>query len=56
MTELLEAVRYWSEEQTAAKSARDDAIRAAVAGGASLRVVAEHAGLSHSAVAKIVRA
>ncbi len=40
--------REWAER-------RDSAIRAAVAAGVSLRVVAEATGLSHAGVAKIAR-
>jgi lambda repressor-like predicted transcriptional regulator len=38
-----------------AKAERDKAIRAMHAAGASLRVIAEAAGLNHNTIAKIVK-
>ncbi len=51
----MERVRWWSDEASASKTARDEAVRAAVSAGHSLRAVAEAAGLSHAAIARIVK-
>lgn len=47
-------VARWAQKARRAVAARDEAIVAYRATGASLRDVAEAAGLSHTAVAKIV--
>lgn len=49
----LAAVRQWARKADEARAARNMAIAAAVGSGLSLRTVADAAGLSHAAVAKI---
>lgn len=49
-----ERVAWWAEEARAALANRDEAIRDWRSEGASLRTIAEAAGLTHSAIAKIV--
>lgn len=53
-SQTVEAVTRWSEEARAATVARNEAIRNMRDAGASLRQIAEAAGLSHGAVAKIL--
>jgi lambda repressor-like predicted transcriptional regulator len=50
-----ERVSWWAEEASAALTHRDDAIREMRAEGAALRTIAEAAGLTHSAIAKILK-
>lgn len=47
-------VRRWATKAREATQRRDEAIRQASAEGASLRTIAEAAGLSHTAIAKIL--
>ena len=49
-----EAVAYWAEEAIAATTARNEAIIAMRKTGASLRQIAETAGLSHGTIARII--
>lgn len=51
---MIPQVRTAAEKERRARSLRDQSIRAAHAAGHSLREIAEAAGLSHSAIAKIV--
>lgn len=50
----LRDVKAWGRKAREATERRDRAIVAATEKGASLRVVATHAGLTHTAIAKIV--
>lgn len=51
----LEEAAYWAEEAAAAVRARDESIRRAREGGATLRAIADAAGLSHTQVANILK-
>ena len=53
MTGLLARVADTARSVVGAVSARDDAIRSALAAGHSLREVAVHAGVSHDTVRRI---
>lgn len=48
-------VAYWAEQVRTARGCRDSAIRAMRHEGASLSQIADAAGLSKAAVAKILR-
>lgn len=50
----LKEAAYWADKARAATTNRDEAIRRARDEGASLRVIAEAAGLTHTAIAKIL--
>ena len=47
-------VSYWAEEARVATICRDEAIRQMRAEGASLRTIAQAAGLTHMAISKIL--
>ena len=48
------SVRIWARKAQEATRNRDEAIRQMRANGATLRAIAEAAGLTHTAVAKIL--
>lgn len=53
MTADLDQLRQAAQAASVARQERDEAIRAAITGGASLRAVATAAGLSVAGVARI---
>ena len=56
MTQSLKRVARATEKLSAARSAHEDAIRAAAADGASNREIADAAGVSREQVRRIVKA
>lgn len=52
---VLERLSWWAEEAMSALGERNNVIREAAADGYPLRTIAKAAGLSHTAIAKILK-